>query len=94
VVTAPYGDAFLVQDLGEVVRVNIRQGKGDEPRAVLLWTVDRDPLYLPDLLVGVLPEPPLVLPDALHIQPSQVIHRRPEPDGLGDAHRPGLKLVG
>src|SRR5215210_2464987 len=94
VVAAPYRDPLVVQDLGEVMGVNVRQREGDEPHPVLLRTVYRDALDLRESPVSVLSQPPLVLPHVLHADPAQIIHRNAETDGLSDVHRPGLELVG
>ena len=40
-VSAPYGDAFLVQKLSEVVRMYVRQRERDDARTILLGAVER-----------------------------------------------------
>src|SRR5215212_9856437 len=91
---APYGYALLVQELGEVVRMNVRQEEGDEARSVLLGAVDGDIPNLGEPPVSVLSQPPLVLPNVVHPQSVEVVHGRPEPHDLGYVHSPGLELVG
>ncbi len=66
VMSAANGYALLVWELGEVVRVHVGQREGCNPRALLCRAMDSDPLEFQESLVGVLPEPALVLPHVLH----------------------------
>src|ERR1035437_2196513 len=76
VMTRADGDAVLVGEGGNVVRMHIAQSKSDQAAALLdvLWTVDRDFGEVLQAIEGVLRNFLLMLPDLLHADAREIIN--------------------
>ena len=85
----------LVEQAGDVVRVNVAQAEGDHAaalgggRAIDAQAGDRR-----QALHRVGDDRLLVRADVGHAQVAQVVHGRAQPDGFGDGRGAGLELPG
>ncbi len=94
VMPGPHGDALLVQQLGDVVGVNVLQGEGRQPVAVFQGgAVERQARHFGQAIQRVGGDGPLVILDAIHAQPAQIIDGCTQPDRFRDGRGARFKLV-
>jgi len=73
----PHGDAFHVQQLGDVVRVQVpERERGHAVALVRVRAVERQARNFGKPFQGIINDDLLVLEDVIHAQPGQVIDRR------------------
>src|SRR5262245_43570184 len=92
----PDGDAFSVEQRGDVVWVQALDGERHHGPAVdgHGWAVHRYPGDSSEALERLAGERPLVLTDSIHAELLQIFDRRGQPDRLGDRRRARLEPPG
>ena len=94
-VSSPNGHTTLVQNRGNIVRMQALDVEGDYATARPgLWPVDLDIGGLAHLLQSVMDQEMLVGLHRLHAQPVQILDRSRQADTLGNRGRTSLKFPG
>src|SRR5688572_9931389 len=91
-VTGAYGDALIVEDGSDVVRVHFFQNEAEDARLLSRGSNDPDPLDRAYPLGRVGQQLVLPLGDLVETQLGHVFESRTKPDHLGDHRSSGLEL--
>src|SRR5581483_1248622 len=92
----PYGTPYLlIEDGGEVVRVNIAEREGDDTAALAgIGTVDGQARHSLQLLQRIGRDLALVLADEIHTERVQIVNRCSQANRFGDSWSTGLEFPG
>jgi hypothetical protein len=93
VVAAAEGDAVLVGEGDDVVRVRVFQREADQAAAFAFGSEDADAREFAEGGVGFFGEAVVMGGDFLAAERIQIIHRGVEADGVGDVGRAGFEAL-